>query len=68
MRAAAWESALGQALRLFGGARGAAVAAGDVAALVEGLAVQDLPRGGELRSSGGNMQRQDCPLLAEVLM
>jgi len=52
MRAAAWESALGQALRLFGGPRGAALAAGDVAALVGGLAVQDLPRGGEIRSSG----------------
>ena len=52
MRAAAWESALGQALRLFGGPRGTALAAGDVAALVDGLAVQDLPRGGEIVSSG----------------
>ena len=52
LRAAAWESALGQALRLFGGARGAGLAAGDVSALVEGLIVQDLPRGAEIRSEG----------------
>ena len=52
MRAAAWESALGQALRLFGGARGTALSPGNLAALVQGLNVQDLPRGAEIRSSG----------------
>ena len=52
MRAAAWESALSQALRLFGGPRGAALNAADVAALVAGLDVQDLPPGAEIGSSG----------------
>ena len=52
MRAAAWESALGQALRLFGGARGAAMTAADVAALAESLDEQGMPRGAEIHSSG----------------
>ena len=57
MRAAAWESALGHALRLFGGARGAAQSTADVAALAEGLDVQDLPAGARILSTGASLIR-----------
>ena len=52
MRAAAWESALGQTLRLSGGDRGRALTTADLAALADGLTVQDLPAGANIPSAG----------------